>query len=101
MAQNLTGWSISTKIRAMLYLASIQGHKLLEHMQCRFWKERLRVRKIVKIHSMQFKFIAGRSTTDAISIVGQLQDKYLAKKKDSWIAFLIWRKHLIIKMSTA
>ena len=41
-----------------------------------------RVRKIVKIDNMQFGFIAGRSTRDAISIVPQLQEKYLAKKRD-------------------
>ena len=41
-----------------------------------------RVRKIVKIGSMQFGFMAGRSTTDAIFIVRQLQEKYLAKSKD-------------------
>ena len=31
-----------------------------------------RVRKIVKIDSMQFGFMAGRGTTDAIFIVRQL-----------------------------
>ena len=41
-----------------------------------------RVRKIVKIDSMQFGFMAGRSTTDAIFIVRQLQEKYLAKNKE-------------------
>ena len=41
-----------------------------------------RVRKIVKIDNMQFGFMAGRNTTDAISIVRQLHEKYLAKKKD-------------------
>ena len=46
-----------------------------------------RVRKIVKIYNMQFGFIAG-STTDAIFIVRQLQEKYLAKKKDLWMNFV-------------
>ena len=32
--------------------------------------------------------LAGRSTTDGIFIVCQLQDKYLAKKKYLWIAFV-------------
>ena len=32
--------------------------------------------------------MAGRSTTDAIFIVLQLQEKYLAKKKGLWIAFV-------------
>ena len=39
-----------------------------------------RVRKIVIIDSMQFGFVARRSTTDAFFIVRQLQEKYLAKK---------------------
>ena len=43
-----------------------------------------RVRKIVKMDNMLFGFMAGRSTTDAIFIVRQLQEKYLAKKKDLW-----------------
>ena len=47
-----------------------------------------RVRKIVKIDSMQFGFMAGRGTTDAIFIVRQLQDKYLAKSKELWMAFV-------------
>ena len=34
---------------------------------------------IVKIDNMQFGFMAGKSTTDAIFIVRQLQEKYLAK----------------------
>ena len=36
----------------------------------------------MKINSMQFGFMAGRSTTDAIVIVRQLQEKYLAKNKE-------------------
>ena len=32
--------------------------------------------------------MAGRSTTDAIFIVHQLQEKYLAKNKEIWMAFV-------------
>ena len=39
---------------------------------------------------MQFGFMAGRSKTDAIFIVRQLQEKYLAKSKDLWMAFVDW-----------
>ena len=63
--------------------------KLLEHAMKVL--ERLiegRVRKIVKIDSKQFGFMAGRSTTDAIFMVRQLQEKYLAKNKELWIAFV-------------
>ena len=32
--------------------------------------------------------MAGRSTTDAIFIVRQLQEKYLARNKELWLAFV-------------
>ena len=41
----------------------------------------------MKIDSMQFGFMAGKSTTDAIFIVRQLQEKYLARNKELWMAF--------------
>ena len=37
---------------------------------------------------MQFGFMAGKSTTDAIFIVRQLQEKYLARNKELWMAFV-------------
>ena len=37
---------------------------------------------------MQFEFMSGRGTTDAIFIVRQLQEKYLAKNKELWMAFV-------------
>ena len=42
----------------------------------------------MKIDSIQFGFMPGRGTTYAIFIVRQLQEKYLANKKDLWIAFV-------------
>ena len=47
------------------------------------WKGILRTRlnSIVKIGSHQYGFVAGNSTTDAIFIVRQLQEKYCRKKK--------------------
>ena len=62
-----------------LACGSYRGIKLLEHAMKVL--ERViegRVRKTVKIDSMQFGFMAGRSSTDAIFIVCQLQEKYLA-----------------------
>jgi len=47
-----------------------------------------RLRREVRIDEMQFGFCPGRGTTDAIFIVRQLQEKYLAKKKDLWMAFV-------------
>ena len=47
-----------------------------------------RVRKIVKIDDMQFGFMAGGGPTDAIFIVRQLQEKYLGRNKELWMAFV-------------
>ena len=63
--------------------------KLLEHAMKVL--ERViegRVRKILKIDSMQFGFMAGRGTIDAIFIVRQLQEKYMAKNKELWMVFV-------------
>ena len=37
---------------------------------------------------MQFGFCSAKGTTDWIFIVHQLQEKYLAGKKDLWLAFV-------------
>ena len=54
-----------------------------------------RVRSRVKIDNMQFGFCSGKGTTDAIFIVRQMQEKYLAGKKDLWLAFVDLEKALI------
>ncbi len=46
------------------------------------------IRKQVNIDSMQFGFMPGRSTTDAIFILRQLQEKFLGKKKHLYLAFV-------------
>ena len=38
--------------------------------------------------TMQFGFVPGRGTTDAIFIVRQLQEKYLARNKNLYFAFV-------------
>ena len=40
------------------------------------------IRDRITIDDMQFGFMPGRSTTGAIFILRQLQEKYLAKKKN-------------------
>ena len=42
----------------------------------------------ISIDEMQFGFMPGRSTTDAIFILRQLQEKYLGKKKNLYFAFV-------------
>ena len=37
---------------------------------------------------MQFEFMPGCGTTDAIFLVKQLQEKYLGKKKNLYFAFI-------------
>ena len=47
-----------------------------------------RIRAQVHIDEMQFGFMPGRGTTDAIFIARHLQEKYLDKKKDLYFAFV-------------
>ena len=42
----------------------------------------------ISIDDMQFGFMPGRGTTDAIFILGQLQEKHLAKNKKLYFAFV-------------
>ena len=44
-----------------------------------FWKRKLRQK--VKIDDMQFRFVPGKGTVDAIFMVRQLQEKFLRKEK--------------------
>ena len=44
--------------------------------------------KMVNIDDMQFGFVPGRGTTDAISIFRQLQEKYFVANKPLYIAFV-------------
>ena len=46
------------------------------------------IRDIVDLDSMQFGFRPGRGTTDAIFILRQMQEKYLAKNKHIYFAFV-------------
>eukprot|EP00111_Clytia_hemisphaerica_P013315 TCONS_00039078-protein len=56
--------------------------KVLEHIL------EIRVKEQISIDEMQFGFMPGRGTTDAISILRQLQEKYLGKRKDIVFAFV-------------
>ena len=46
------------------------------------------IRAEISIDDMQFGFMPGRGTTDAIFILRQLQEKYLGKKKKIFFAFV-------------
>ena len=56
--------------------------KLLERVLDSF------IREMVDIDAMQFGFVPGRGTTDAIFIIRQLQEKYIAAKKPLYFAFV-------------
>ena len=53
--------------------------KLLERILDKF------IRDAVCINDMQFGFMPGKGTMDAIFIIRQVQEKYLAKKKKLYI----------------
>ena len=68
---------------------SYRGIKLLDQVMKVF--ERVieaKVRSRVKIDDMQLGFRPGRGTTDAIFVVRQVQERYLAKKKELWMGFV-------------
>ena len=46
------------------------------------------IRQLVSIDNTQFDFVPGRGTTDAIFVVRQLQEKYLAANKRLYMAFI-------------
>ena len=54
-----------------------------------------RIREKVKIDAMQFGFMLGNGTTDAIFTVRQMQEKYGCKGKKLYFTFLDLEKHLI------
>src|SRR4029077_10651902 len=72
-----------------LECSSYRGIKLLDHAMKVF--ERVVERKLrssITIDEQQFGFRPGRGTTDAIFIVRQMQEKFLGKKKELWMAFV-------------
>ena len=50
------------------------------------------IRQLVSINDSQFGFVPGRGTTDAIFVVKQLQEKYLAANKRHYMAFVDLKK---------
>ena len=47
-----------------------------------------RLREQVQIDELQFGFMPGKGTTDAIFIVRQMQERYREKKRDLYLAFI-------------
>ena len=66
-----------------------RGLRLLEHSM-KVWEKILdsRLKLVVKISNNQFGFTSGRSTTDAIHILRQVQHMYIEKKKKLYHIFI-------------
>ena len=47
-----------------------------------------RLRRLVKVHQMQFGFTPGRSTVDAIFILRKMQESYFEKHRKLFICFV-------------
>ena len=72
-----------------LNCGSYRAIKLLDHAMKIFERviERI-IRSRVSLDSMQFGFVSGRGTTDAIFVVRQLCEKYCAKNRRLFFAFV-------------
>ena len=66
-----------------------QVMKLVEHVL------EIQIRQMININEMQFGFVPGRGTTDAIFIIRELQEKQQSINL-SILPSLTWRKHLIV-----
>ena len=86
-----------------LIRGNYRGLKILEHvMKILERVVEMEIRSSITIDDIQFGFMSGRGTTDAIFIVRQLQEKFLAKNKNLYLAFVDLEKafdrvpHLIL-----
>jgi len=72
-----------TNLRDIFESGSYPGIKMLEHVLMIYERiVEVRVREKIKIDNMQLGFMGGIGTKDAIFIVRQMQQKYIAKKKN-------------------
>ena len=70
-------------------LGNFRGLKLLDHLMKVF--ERViekYIREAVNIDDMQFGFMPGKGTMDAIFITRIMQERFLTKKKDLYFTFI-------------
>jgi hypothetical protein len=75
-----------------LECGSYRGIKLLDQVMKVFESMmEMKLRSRVPLDDMQFGFRKGKSTTQAIFIVRQLQEKYLGKKEFGWLLWILKR----------
>jgi len=53
-----------------------------------------RIRQQIEIDDVQFGFMKGNGTTDAIFMARQMQENFTVKVRSSILVLWIWRKHL-------
>ena len=77
---------------------SYRGVKLLEHsikIVKRVQERRIRI--LVNLNEMQFGFVPGKGTVDAIFIVRRMQEEYQKKENKLYMCVLLTWKKLLIK----
>ena len=73
----------------ILCRGNCSGLKLLEHvMKVLEWVAEKQIRSIIKIDDMQFGFMQRRDTNDAMFLLRQMQEKFLAKNKNLYFSFI-------------
>jgi len=87
MTYNVFGGTLNPAQSNLLF--SYRGIKLLEHaMKVMERISENRIRQQIDIDDMQFVFMKGKGTTDAIFIVRQMQEKFRAKGKKLYFSFV-------------
>jgi len=85
----MSQYSKPTDVQEFQCNALYRGIKLLEHAMKvveRIFEDR--IRQQIDIDDMQFGFMKGKGTTDAIFIVRQIQEKFRAKGKKLYFGFV-------------
>ena len=69
--------------------AAYRGIELLEHaMKIVERVQEKRIRELVKVDDMQFGFITGKGTTDALFILRRMQEEFCGKEKKLYMCFV-------------
>ncbi|XP_045110868.1 reverse transcriptase-like protein [Portunus trituberculatus] len=82
-------WSLSLKRKEMYKCGNYRGIKLLSHTT-KVWERVLdeRLRLEVEVSKGQFGFMPGKGTTNPVSILRQMTEKYREKQKELHMIFI-------------